>query len=143
MTYLDKFRQDHPNEKTSRFSGLPIECPHHYGYPVTKCKQAEYNPFTGPLSSPCWDCWHSEFPEREEQKDEPAKPMTVKQVKIFYGADDDTYGAIETKINEFLKTIPAEKVVDIRVTETDGKFTVTVVYETETRDEIQMSNSRR
>lgn len=128
MTYLDKFRQDHPDEKISRYSGVPIECPHHYGYPVEVCKKAEYDPFIGPPGTTCWDCWHSEFPEQEEQKAEPTEPVTVKQVKIFPGVDEDTYDSLAAKINEFLKTIPTEKVVDIRVTETDGKFTVTVVY---------------
>ena len=134
MTYLDKFKQDHPGERVGIYSGVPTKCPHQYGYSTKECKRDKYNSLFSsfsPTDTPCWDCWHSEFPGQEEQKADPREPMTVKQVKIFYGVDDDTYGSLETKINEFLKTISAEKVIDIRVTETDGKFTVTVVYETE------------
>lgn len=120
MTYLEKYKQDHPNATYNRY-GLPVDddCPFNCGY--------EDVDFEGacPREIDCETCWDRKMPEKKE-------PEKTRYIRI--AVDEDTYsdlvnGAETThivvntedvvesepiKCNEACENITPELVADLR-----------------------------
>lgn len=56
MTYLEKYKQDHPNESVN----VEEMCPTHFGYELPFCANPANN---DELRSICEACWNTEMPE--------------------------------------------------------------------------------
>ena len=98
MTYLEKYKQDHP-DATYTCYGLPVdhECPGHCGY--------EGMGFEGrcPHAFDCETCWNREMPEEKE-------PEKTRYIRI--AVDEDTYSDLVNGAETTHIVVKAEDVVE-------------------------------
>lgn len=90
MTYLEKYKQDHPDARYSCY-GLPVDCdcPRDCGYETVSFLRG--CPFPG---LKCEDCWNREMPEEKEGENMRTKVLEKEPEKTRYiriAVDEDTY----------------------------------------------------
>ena len=99
MTYLEKYKQDHPDATYTR-SGLPVDCdcPKDRGYETLSFLRD--CPFPG-LN--CVDCWNREMPKETE-------PEKTRYIRI--AVDEDTYSDLVNGAETTHIVIKPEDVVE-------------------------------
>lgn len=109
MTYLEKYKQDHPNA-LYMCDGVPAYCPSECGYETrTFLRDC---PFPG-LS--CEDCWNREMPEEKEgekmsETDLKKEPQKTRYIRI--AVDEDTYSDIVNGVETTHIVVGPENVVE-------------------------------
>lgn len=111
MTYLEKYKQDHP-EATYTCFGLPVDydCPSDCGYEVrTFLRDC---PFPG-IS--CEDCWNRDMPEEKKGENMRTKVLETEPKKTKYiriAVDEDTYSDLVNGAETTHIVVNAEDVVE-------------------------------
>lgn len=98
MTFLDKWKEEHPDSG----SGWPSGCPSAFGY-ETYCFNDEY---CYCRNNTCVDCWNREIPEKtwiDEYVEEKAEKIDKKTIYAHMGFSEEQAEAIE-EMNEGKKT---------------------------------------
>ena len=95
MTYLEKYKQDHPDAMYTCL-GLPVDvdCPFQCGY------EPEY---TCPTGLDCVSCWNREIPEETE-------PEKTRYIRI--AIDEDTYSDLVNGAETTHIVVKAEDIVE-------------------------------
>ena len=111
MTYLEKYKQDHPDARYSCY-GLPVDydCPSECGYETrTFLRDC---PFPG-LS--CEDCWNREMPEEKEGEKMSENILKKEPEKTRYiriAVDEDTYSDLVNEAESTHIVVKPEDVVE-------------------------------
>ena len=71
MTYIEKFKQEHP-EMSDLDVGYTIgqDCPHDYGYLINNRENCDFS---------CKECWNREIPEEKLESEEEKKLLTCRE----------------------------------------------------------------